>query len=234
MKSYKQLITEISRLDQYSFTGGKKTLSSDFKLRVPEIKKTDVKKLPGGSGFYYAVYKSKYRGTNLIDIAIVDYDDGEQIIAGALSLKEYYTDVKALKGYRVDAITTNEDYRGKGLALSLYGIALSILKIQLISGSSQTPGGRAMWMKLNDIPGVEVKGVFELYGHDKKGWKNTDLDAVMQLGGEYLGSTKDKYGHFFAFDVVALPDKVELAPYIKNNKSVIYNNDAFLIAKWVG
>jgi hypothetical protein len=40
----------------------------------------------------------------------------------------------------------------------LYGIALSILKLTVEAGETQTKHGQQMWIMLNSIPGVEVKG----------------------------------------------------------------------------
>jgi hypothetical protein len=51
------------------------------------------------------------------------------------------------------------DYRGQSLGLALYGLALSELKLTLRAGRTQTRHGQAMWLKLNQIPGVEIRGV---------------------------------------------------------------------------
>ena len=57
----------------------------------------------------------------------------------------------------------------------------------LVAGSKQTPDGRKMWLKLHSIPGVEVKGLVRL---DKEEDDDSQLDAIMQLGGELVGTSK--------------------------------------------
>ena len=63
-----------------------------------------------------------------------------------------------LKTWRVETIATDPDYRGQGLGKALYGIALTILKLTVEAGATQTKHGQAMWIMLNSIPGVEVLG----------------------------------------------------------------------------
>jgi GNAT superfamily N-acetyltransferase len=55
-------------------------------------------------------------------------------------------------------VAVDPDYRGQGLGKALYGIALSILKLTVEAGELQTRHGQQMWLMLNSIPGVEVKG----------------------------------------------------------------------------
>ena len=63
-----------------------------------------------------------------------------------------------MKTWRIETVATDPDYRGRGLGKSLYGIALTILKLTLEAGATQTKHGQAMWLMLNSIPGVEVLG----------------------------------------------------------------------------
>ena len=112
--------------------------------------KHDVKKtpLPGGSGFTYAVNKT---GKGDIEIMIFDGDT----LAAELDL----FDTQDVTGaWRVETVVVDPDYRGKGLGKALYGIALSILKLTLEAGDTQTRHGQQMWLMLNSIPGVEVMG----------------------------------------------------------------------------
>ena len=63
-----------------------------------------------------------------------------------------------LKTWQVETIATDPDYRGQGLGKALYGIALTILKLTVEAGATQTKHGQRMWLMLNSIPGVEVMG----------------------------------------------------------------------------
>ena len=104
--------------------------------------------MPGGSGFSYAVNRT---GTGDIEIMIFD---GETI-AAELDL----FDTQDVTGaWRVETVVVDPDYRGRGLGKALYGIALSILKLTIEAGDTQTRHGQQMWLMLNSIPGVEVVG----------------------------------------------------------------------------
>ena len=160
---------------------------------------------------------------------------------------------------KVGAITVDEDYRGIGLAKALYGIVLTILKLPLLAGTSQTPGGRKNWVSIAGIPGVEMKGYISVGDddlttvkikpgaarwdkqHDEKLNKNADqtIDTIMgQLGGQYIG--KGSYGdHFFAFDVQPNTTGKELEAAVSTKLSKVYPGDynssyAGLFAIWSG
>ena len=149
----------------------------------------------------------------------------------------------SVKPLQVETITVDEDYRGQGLAKALYGIVLSIMKRPLLAGNSQTPGGRLNWLSLASIPGVEVNGIVQLdnreievrnlnYSGTNEKRVDKTIDQVMQLGGQFVG--KNRYGSYWAFDVV--PSKGQLEPYVKNSLSKLYGYDVptTLIAKWTG
>lgn len=159
---------------------------------------------------------------------------------------------------QVGTITVDEDYRGGGLAKALYGIVLTIMKLPLVAGDSQTPGGRKNWMSLSQIPGVEMKGYFSIYpndlefidsdiGHDARDrrWidnKNAQaekkIDIIMgQLGGQYIGG--DRNGHYFAFDVQPDTTKQELKAYVDTRLNKVYggydsSSNTGLYAVWTG
>jgi GNAT superfamily N-acetyltransferase len=63
-----------------------------------------------------------------------------------------------MKTWKVDTVVVDPDYRGQGLGKALYGIALSILRLTVEAGETQTRHGQQMWLMLNSIPGVEVLG----------------------------------------------------------------------------
>jgi len=135
---------------------------------------------------------------------------------------------------KVEAITVDQDYRGQGIAKALYGIVLTIMKLPLISGDSQTPGGRVNWVSLASIPGVEVKGFVGLEESEIAGKK---LDTIMgKLGGNYIG--RGGYDiDFFAFDVRPNTTGQQLEAYVKTQLSKIYGDTEFtsgLYAVWSG
>jgi GNAT superfamily N-acetyltransferase len=116
-------------------------------LRAPK-NPVEKKPLPGGSGFTYAIDRPTPES---IEIMIFDGDT----LAAEMDLG--YTQDE-LKTWQVDSVVTAPTYRGRGLGKALYGIALSVLKLTLEAGQTQTKHGQAMWLMLNSIPGVEVMG----------------------------------------------------------------------------
>lgn len=153
---------------------------------------------------------------------------GKPKVVGLLELKKAGF-VPYPNAWQVDLVTVDEDLKGQGYGLALYGLAMSELKMTLVAGPQQTPDGRKMWKKLNSIPGVEVKGLVEVKKDENRDKK---LDDIMALGGDMVGSL-DKY-NFFEFDVV--PGKDELAPAIKTSLSKLYggetNSEIRIIARW--
>jgi GNAT superfamily N-acetyltransferase len=131
---------EIARIPQGDF-GDADTLTAP---------KYDIEKkeLPGGAGFTYAVGNT---GTGDIEIMIFDGDT----LAAELDLFETQDVTNA---WRVSTVAVNPEYRNRGLGKALYGIALSILKLTIEAGDTQTRHGQRMWLTLNSIPGVEVVG----------------------------------------------------------------------------
>jgi len=133
-------VNEIARIPQGDF-GDKDT------LRSPEHA-VEKKPLPGGSGFTYAVDRT---GTGDLEIMIFDGDT----LAAELDLFETQDVTDA---WRVSTVAVDPEYRSQGLGKALYGIALSILRLTLEAGDTQTRHGQRMWLMLNSIPGVEVMG----------------------------------------------------------------------------
>lgn len=135
---------------------------------------------------------------------------------------------------RVDTITVDEDYRGRGIAKALYGIVLTIMRVPLVAGGAQTPGGRKNWVSLASIPGVDMKGYVGLETYDLN---SRNIDTVMgKLGGEHIGRAKDGEA-FFAFDVQPSTTGQELEAYVKTHLSKIYGSGRFnsgLYATWSG
>ena len=222
-------LTEIAAIPAYEFVGGKAELERDD-YRNPK----KLTPLPGGSGFAYSIENNT--------IIIVDTKrNAEQAIA-YLDLASVGIPISG-RPLQVQSITVDEDYRGQGLAKALYGIVLAIMKRSLVSGTSQTPGGRRNWLSLASIPGVEVKGLVRLptrdtdtsVGDPKSGYNKyveKTIDRVMELGGQLVG--KNKYASYWTFDVE--PGNGRLEPVVQNALSKLYGGgtDNALIATWTG
>jgi GNAT superfamily N-acetyltransferase len=191
---------EIARIPQGDF-GDADT------LRAPEyaIKK---KPLPGGSGFTYAVNKT---GTGDLEIMIFDGDT----LAAELDLFETQDVTKA---WRVNTVAVNPEYRSRGLGKALYGIALSILRLTLEAGDTQTRHGQRMWLMLNSIPGVEVLG----YNMER-------TPKYKSRAGDKIVAQDDTWTRY-TFPV---------QPGIHSMRSArhgtgMYSSQASMIAKWTG
>ena len=158
-----------------------------------------------------------------------------------------YRSFPLLGAVQVGTITVDEDYRGMGLAKSLYGIVLTIMKRPLLAGTSQTPGGRRNWLSLSQIPGVQMKGYFSIDDdeldtdpriNDPRSSKRADqnIDTIMgKLGGEYIGQGYN--GQYFAFDVKPNTSKQELEAYVNTNLNKVYGGgygSGGLYAVWTG
>ena len=135
-----QPVSEIARIPQGDY-GDEGTLSPD----IPQVKR---KKLPGGSGLTYGINK---RDPEFMEIMIFD---GDRLV-GELDLG---ATLDPLETWRVESVVAAPEYKGRGIGKALYGIALSILKLTLEAGDTQTRHGQQMWLMLNSIPGVEVQG----------------------------------------------------------------------------
>jgi GNAT superfamily N-acetyltransferase len=133
-------LDEIARIPQGDY-GDEGTLSPD----IPQVKR---KKLPGGSGLTYGVNR---KDPEFMEIMIFDGDRlvGELDLAATLD---------PLETWRVESVVAAPEYKGRGIGKALYGIALTILKLTLETGETQTKHGQRMWIMLNSIPGVKVQG----------------------------------------------------------------------------
>ena len=194
-----QEFMEIERIPQGDF-GDKETLAP---MREPR----SARPLPGGSGYTYAVRQSG----DLKEIMIFDQD----ALIAELDLKPSRD---SLDSWRVESVATDPDYRGKGLGLALYGIALSMLRLTLRAGTTQTRHGRAMWLKLNSIPGVEVRGIARE--------PQTEYDPHP---GDEIVSETSKY-ITYTFPVKSGKTSMRGA----RSGRGIYGKDASMIAQWTG
>lgn len=168
----------------------------------------EKKELPGGSGFTYAVGKP---GAEELEIMIFDGDT----LAAELDL--FYTQ-DVTKAWRVSSVAVHPSYRSRGLGKALYGIALSILKLTLEAGDTQTKHGQRMWLMLNSIPGVEVMGY------------NMEPTAKYQArpGDQIIDQNKDWTRYTF-----------RVRPGTRGMRSQrhgtgLYTSQASMIARWTG
>jgi hypothetical protein len=229
-------LTEIAAMPAHQFAGGKDMLGM---FQTPA--KKHLKPLPGGTDLQYAIVK----GTHFYGTIVQIVDPGMPGITRPQVVAVLNLDSSSLPNtMQVGSITVDEDYRGRGLAKSLYGIVLTIMRKNLVSGSSQTPGGRRNWMSLASIPGVEVQGlvripnqIFDLertatVSPQWRKYADRTMDQIMELGGQFY--SKDNNSTYWLFDVV--PGKGSLQPAVKNALSRLYgyDSDNLLLATWTG
>ena len=193
-------ISEIARIPQGDF-GDADTLAEP-KYAI------EKKPLPGGAGFSYAVGKPDAED---LEIMIFDGDT----LAAELDL--FYTQ-DVTKAWRVNTVAVNPEYRSKGLGKALYGIALSILRLTVEAGDTQTRHGQRMWLMLNSIPGVEVVGYNMQRTPDYKPGPNDKIIA------------QDKDWTRYTFPV---------KPGVNSMRSGrrgtgMYTSQASMIARWTG
>ena len=261
-----EFVAEIERLRTGDYEGGKAY------LYAPVAKK--LMPLPGGSGLLYHVggsgyspmvtiwdpkgtaetgppARSSYEMNSEYRARVKKWQDQQargskqpQLI-GKLTLEA--VDGFPLKGaVQVGTITVDEDYRGRSIAKSLYGIVLTIMQRPLLAGSSQTPGGRRNWLSISQIPGVEVQGWLRIddarLDPDLIDDAEKNIDTLMgRIGAQHLGqSRRGFYGgnQFFSFDV--RPDRTgkELESVVKTQLNRLYNESyrvtTGLLATWTG
>ena len=144
VRDYLEKVTEIARIPQSELGGWGDKDTLEPVTTPPKNRKP----LPGGSGYTYAVNRGD---PEFMEIMIFDGDT----LAAELDL---FATLDPLKTWRVETVITDPDYRGQGLGKALYGIALTILKLTIEAGETQTKFGQAMWLMLSSIPGVEVLG----------------------------------------------------------------------------
>jgi pyrimidine deaminase RibD-like protein len=168
----------------------------------------NVKPLPGGSGYKYAINDKG----SLKEIMIFD---GKKLVA-ELDLKPTNDPINS---WQVATVATQPDYRGKGLGQSLYGIALSILKLTLRAGKTQTKHGREMWLKLNNIPGVEVQGITAT---PKSQFKNNPNNQILWDTGKNIVHT---------FPITGGATSMKSA---QPGKGLYNNTKSSMIARWTG
>jgi len=235
-------VTEIDRLRGSDYPGGKEEIGY-----APKIVK-NLQPLPGGSGLMYSVQDNKNSPLIVIwDPQGPEAQPNRPQPIGHLRLESAERRMPLPGALEVNRITVDENYRGRGIAKSLYGIVLSVMRRPLVAGGSQTPGGRRNWVSLAQIPGVEVRGFVGIDDDDidprTHAWNDRKfaekrIDTIMgRIGAEYIGQTPNQQ-RVFAFDVRPGRSEKEMEAVIKTTMNAVYNENpnyaTGLYAVWTG
>lgn len=225
---FSEILSEIEEIPITAYKGGSRDL--DYKGVESKLIRNS-KPLPGDSGYMYNIIMYGSQARIIIFEKEMLKKTGQAI--GKLLLDPVLI-FPIQPCYKVDVITTHEDFRGKGIAKSLYGIAMLPspvgLDATLISGDMQTPSGQKNWVSLSQIPGVEVSGWLQLhdipdgYIPDKEDLLQKIIDDLYgKLGAQYLGDYKSIYirKHYFEFPVSVSKSKLENT--IKNSIIKVYS-----------
>ena len=224
-------LTEIENLPARNFDGKRM-----LRLRIPA--KRNLQPLLGGTDLLYAVDQAPGGDPRVVIVEPGVRTITKPQIVAVLQLEP----VNYLPNtVQVGFITVDEDYRGRGLAKALYGIVFTKMRKNLLSGDTQTPGGKRNWMSLVNMPGVQVKGLVQIsndifdfnknqVSSNYQKYIDQTIDQIMELGGQFFHKNKDF--SFWLFDVV--PGKGQLQPYVQNSLSKLYGYDArnLLLATW--
>jgi len=224
-------LTEIENLPARNFDGKRM-----LRLRIPA--KRNLQPLLGGTDLLYAVDQAPGGDPRVVIVEPGVRAITKPQIVAVLQLEP----VNYLPNtVQVGFITVDEDYRGRGLAKALYGIVFTKMRKNLLSGDTQTPGGKRNWMSLVNMPGVQVKGLVQIsndifdfnknqVSSNYQKYIDQTMDQIMELGGQFFHKNKDF--SFWLFDVV--PGKGQLQPYVQNSLSKLYGYDArnLLLATW--
>lgn len=219
-------INEIEKLKKSDYVGG----SGDL-LDVNPTKHQPLIAIKNKSGYYYQILK-EYKDE--ISITIYYYDKSSKLIdpRSRLLLKQQ-SNINLVdsssKLFQSISITTHEDYVGQGLASMTYLIALS-QGWTILSDSVQTPGGIALWVKLNSMPSVKVFGIVRLTNIQsddpeilprKTEQLTTMLKKIQRLGVKLWA--QDENNNYYQFPVVVHGKR--LSPLVGRVLSMYNNSD---------
>lgn len=169
MITFKQFLLEIEKLDADSWKGDALAIASAIDDIAPKLKKLykNAMPLPGGSDLKYNTIKHG----RTIDIFIFD-DEAKPIESKrrySFSSEKNQSGSAPIIGHlRLDqsnhvhgawiskVVSVVKKYRGQRIGLALYGIALDVLKLTLLSDTQQTYDGVRIWASIKGIPSVRV------------------------------------------------------------------------------
>jgi GNAT superfamily N-acetyltransferase len=182
--------------------------------RIYAASKRDLKPL-GDTNFLYTVVQGRADGRVWIFAA-----DKEENLIAVLSLDEPTASIDEAS-HSVDAVVVSPEYRGRGIAQLLYKVAIyprpNGLGITLVSGESQTAGGKKTWAKFEADPNVEITGFFLIHGSiidpELHGGSAGSQDAGELLDDLFgrIGAQFEKYDrgfYIFTFPVKFLKSRI--------------------------
>lgn len=214
-------LNEIMRLTHSdAFKGTREDIMSQLKNSGLTFERMsgESKKLPGDNALRYFTDINK----RFISIAILD----EQSVIGLLELEPIDIAGSDAMLWSVVAVAVDENKRGQKIGLGLYGIALSILKLTLASGDTQTKDGERMWRNIASVPGCKVMGLVSKRG----------FCAALNIPDESIEEEMKKIGasYFKTRSYIQFP--VEIRNGELNNEYIdVYDDDhatIYLIAHW--
>ncbi len=218
------------------------------KVTADEIKR--IKPIPGNERYGYSFGKgiSMFLDTtHRITLYDLQHPTEKVYPAGYLLLRKmsYFPLPNA---YQETLVNIDDQYRGQGLGQNLYGVGMKLLGMTIVSDVEQTPEARRMWIRLHQIPGVEIFGYTDVSPRSWANRKNPneiydydDLEkirAVLRVGGQEIGS--DQHDTYLAFPVTGNVNRGELEALHK--KLAVYSarhpgeggTMNGLFARWVG
>lgn len=231
-----ELVNEIESISASDYYG---LLDSDYRRYDVKQGNKILKKLSGYSEFYW------YYNDDKIVIVKESESKSDKLNAVAVLFLDYETYPQSPKKNvaRTGEISVHKDFRGMGLGNQLYLLAMmpSPMGIgkTIMSGESQTPGGRARWRALRANPNIEVVGFCRINEDNKilKSQKFLD-DLFGKVGAVYVGKVVDsRTFHYFEFPVDSNNNNVALDSVIKTYNPLHYilsYADTGLIARYIG
>ncbi len=218
-----------------------------------------VKRIPGAPNLGYLFtggrgqVVSVFTGANYL-LSLYDLKRSAEI--GWLAMRS--TSFPFPKSMQVANVKIHDEYRGRGMGQSLYGVAIKILGVTLVADDTQTPEARRLWANLHSVPGVSVRGwisfpaqmVMPEFDDYSMFDAEQNLRKIAQLQRlprgqqpQPLVEPKDGYDDaYFDFPVVSGPDGQELkaakniaAIYTRNHPEDNRNDyEVGLFARWPG
>jgi len=210
-------IDEIYRVPQSLYKGGAEDLTKGVtNARLREYFRNS-KPLPGHKDLRYNIVPLGSQ----VEVVVIDPAIKTQIIAD-LILKPKKT-FPVANSYEIAVANVDERYRGQGLIPAMYDIVLDVLKGNLVSSTTQTPGGRKIWTRLIQDPNIKVQGVAMIPTRAFTNRRLVDktIEEIMKVGAEYLGYSTNRQYHVFSFPVESVGD--ELRNLIPDSKIKLYN-----------
>lgn len=218
-----------------------------------------VKRIPGAPNLGYLFTGGKdqvvtvFTGANYL-LSLYDLKRSAEI--GWLAMRS--TSFPFPKSMQVANVKIHDEYRGRGMGQSLYGVAIKILGITIVADETQTPEARRLWANLHSVHGVSVRGWisfpaqmvmpefddYEMFDTEQNLRKIAQLQRLPRgQQPQPLVEPKDGYDDaYFDFPVVSGPDGQELkaakniaAIYTKNHpEDNRLDYEVGLFARWTG